>query len=164
MQLKLRAYSNGAHEIAPTHEDLEALERAMEELHVASEQLQSLSEDLARQRNHYAELFRCSPYGYVVTDGDGLIRELNLAAQSLLRYPGTNVVGRPLQLFVTNESRTMLRTSLNRLLADSVGAVVSWSGVLNGGSRPKIAVDFTVGRLPSDGGALRLCWVLHRSP
>jgi PAS domain S-box-containing protein len=133
----------------------------MEELEVAWESLNDQLTALAAERDHYAGLFQLAPDGFVVTDGNGTIRELNVAAQQLLRYPMPQLVGKALQLFVRMEDRIAFRANLNELLAGGASAPMSWTGAFNGGSRPKIDVRFSVGaiRLPDEN--FQLCWGLR---
>jgi len=142
-------------------DQLDSLERALEELRVGWENLQGQSEQLTREREHYAELFRLAPEAYVVTDTYGSIGDLNLAARELLGFGSSNLVGKPLELFVTMEHRKTFRTRLNAMLAQREKTAQTWSGSLNRGNFPPLSVEFTVGAIRSHGGTVRLCWVLR---
>src|SRR5262245_53284370 len=74
-----------------TQEALEELSNALEELRVSSEELNRqyevlkaahLERDLERCR--YRDLFESAPVGYVVTDVNGVVTEVNEEGQKLL--------------------------------------------------------------------------------
>src|SRR3989442_1672147 len=97
--VEARLRSNAADEpgkAAPA-DQLDPLHRALEELRVGWENLQAQSEQIAQDRERYAELFRLAPDAYVVTDGYGMIGEVNLAARELLRFAPSNLVRKPLE-------------------------------------------------------------------
>ena len=141
---------------------LDSLHRAAEEIRVAWENLQAQSDQLVQEREHYAELFRSAPDAYVVTDTYGMIGEVNLAAQELLRFTPSNLLKRPLELFVATEHRNVFRANLNATLAQGAKIARTWSGTLGRGSNPAVNVEFTVGVIRSPSGTIRLCWVLRR--
>ncbi len=109
-------------------EKLDALyqevQNAIEELRVAEEELRQQSEELAAlsheeeaQRLRYQELFAFAPDGYLVTDVEGIIREANRAAATLLRVPEDWLPGRPLVGFVPEAERRSFRSRLAALPA-----------------------------------------------
>lgn len=140
--------------------DLESLQRALEELNAGWDELSAQSEYLARERAYYAELFRLAPEAYVVTDSSGTIREVNDAAQRLLRLSGPFLGGKPLQLFVAPEHRAEFRAQLNALPAQAPETAKSWPGALRRTEGP-LAVQFTASAVAGAEGVLRLCWVLR---
>lgn len=153
LQRKLRKHGVGA-------DDLEALQHALEELNAGWDELSAQSEYLARERAYYAELFRLAPEAYVVTDSSGTIREVNHAAQRLLRLAGPFLAGKPLQLFVSPEHRGEFRSRLNALLAQEPETAKSWPGALRRNEGP-LAVQFTASAVPGAEGVQRVCWVLR---
>ena len=92
-----------------------------QELTVAHEQLRNQTIELehARQlleseRARFRELFVLSPEGHIITDGAGVIREVNRGAAALLNMPADYVVGKPLAVFVDVSDRRAFRVRLYR--------------------------------------------------
>ena len=141
-------------------DQLESLHRALEELRAEWENVQEQTDRLAQDRQHYADLFRLAPDAYVVTDSYGTIKEVNEAAQGLLRLSAPRLAGKPLQLFISDEHRDLFRTSLNELLCQNVASAKTWWGALRRGEGV-LSIEFTVGTLGDAAGNTRLCWVLR---
>ena len=104
------------------HEALEALSAALQELRVYGEDLRRHNEDLSAARNaveaetrRYQELFEFAPDGYLVTDLEGLVREVNRAAAKLLGIRQGFTLGTPLVSLVAVESREAFQAQLARL-------------------------------------------------
>jgi PAS domain S-box-containing protein len=141
-------------------DQLESLHRALEELRVEWESVQDQSDRLAHDRQYYADLFRLAPDAYVVTDSYGTIKEVNEAAQGLLRLSAPRLAGKPLQLFVSDEHRDLFRTSLNALLCQNLASAKTWWGTLRRGEGV-LSIEFTVAAIGDAAGNTRLCWVLR---
>ena len=84
------------------------LQNTLEELLAAEAELRRQDADLLAaiaeaeaERNRYRELFELMPSGYLVMDRKGVIQDVNRAAQTLLGYPASELVGRPLASLVT---------------------------------------------------------------
>lgn len=122
--------------------------------------VQDHSERLAKERQHYADLFRLAPDAYLVTDSFGNITEANVAAQKLLRLASLHLVGKPLQLFIADAHRSAFRTSLNELLCQSIASAKTWWGALRRGDGA-LPVEFTVGVLGDGVENIRLSWVVR---
>lgn len=95
---------------AMSEEVREALASALEELHVASEELRQQNEELQAvqqeaeaERERYRDLFEFAPDGYLVTDAEGVIHEMNRAAAAMLRVTADFLAGKPLLVFVARE-------------------------------------------------------------
>ena len=150
----------GSHAEEPS--ELEALHRAVEEVNAAWDNLQAQTDGLAKQRNHYWNLFHLAHDAYVLTDGYGTILEVNIAAQELLLFRSANLIGKPLVLFVAMEDRPTFRTKLSEALATSSAKTLSCSSQY--GPAPRFTIEFTVGPITPPGGAFEMCWVLRRQP
>jgi PAS domain S-box-containing protein len=103
-------------------EAYESLGVAMEELSVVEEELRTQLDALAgsknaleREQERYRDLFENAPDGYLVTDLNGVIRQANRAACTLLNLDWRLIVGKPLVTFVPEEGRTAFRAELHRL-------------------------------------------------
>lgn len=101
---------------------LEELREALEELHVAEEELRQQHEAITAvraavemERQRYKELFEFAPDGYLVTDAQGIVREANSAAATLLNISRRFLVGKSIVNFVVGEERIAFRNKLNQL-------------------------------------------------
>ena len=74
-----------------------------EELKAQNEELRQKELELSRARDRYKELFDLAPIGYVIVDGDFLIREANLTAAALCGVNRNDLIGTPLSKFMTRE-------------------------------------------------------------
>jgi PAS domain S-box-containing protein len=104
---------------AALQEAVEALQTALAELSVADEERQQHLVTMAQEpqatatlAHRYQVLFDLAPDGYLVTDGHGVIQELNRAAAALLALRPAYAVGKPLTDFVVPEERREFRTQL----------------------------------------------------
>jgi PAS domain S-box-containing protein len=110
----------------------EALQAANEELAATEEELRVQNEELAasraeldRTRARYQDLFESAPDGYVVTDPEGTIQEMNHAAARLLGRPASELRGNPFSaLFAetAKEAYLQILTSLTR----GASAIPKW--------------------------------------
>ena len=67
------------------------------------------------ERDRYRDLFEFAPSGYLVTDAEGAIRELNRAACELLGITPRYAAGKPLAVFVRKEDRPAFHKQLTAL-------------------------------------------------
>ena len=102
-------------------EALEELAVVLEELQAQNAELQAGRTALAEQTRRYRHLFETVPDGYLITDTEGMIREVNLSACEMFGRPPAAVVGRPLSIFVAPENRTAFYTQLSRVRSAGPG-------------------------------------------
>jgi PAS domain S-box-containing protein len=93
----------------------EEQQMASEELRVQEEELLSTRADLEAERRRYLDLFEETPYGYLVTNVGGLIRDANGAAVEMLALPKRELVGSPLILYVDAGDRELFHAHLDDL-------------------------------------------------
>src|SRR5437016_5700199 len=93
---------------------IEPLRVTVEELSLKNEELAALQESLQQERIRYQELFDAAPGGYLVTDLQGVIREANRMATTLLNLDARFVVGKPLILFIAEPDRLSFRPVLRQ--------------------------------------------------
>jgi len=110
-------------------EALEELRTSIEELTVAEEELrektlelEQVNVELELERRRYHDLFMGAPLGYVVTEPSGVIREINVAATSMLGAEPNGLVGMPLPLFVAAADRGRWRELIARASTPDVPA------------------------------------------
>jgi PAS domain S-box-containing protein len=96
-------------------ESLEESSLLQEELRLQNEEVLTTREFMEVERQRYIDLFEYAPDGYVVTDGNGIIKEANSTAMQLLGTDRTYLIGKPMVLFVVSEDRNAFRKKLNRL-------------------------------------------------
>ena len=107
------------------------LSRALEELHVATEELQEQNQQLLstrgqveRERERYQQLFEEAPEAYLVTNAVGVIEEANAAAEQLFNVRRPFLIEKPLAVFVVLEDRSAFRSQLDQLR--TVGPLTEW--------------------------------------
>ncbi|HYX22761.1 MAG TPA: ATP-binding protein, partial [Thermoanaerobaculia bacterium] len=88
---------------------LAELEVAYEELETQNEELLSTREALENQRHRYLRLFDEAPFGYVVTDLQGVVEEANQAASALVGIAPEHLAGKPLFLYLMPQDRRGFR-------------------------------------------------------
>ena len=141
----------------------EELNVTMEELSVAQEEMQQQNEALVLSRyaaeeatHRYCELFDFAPDAYFVTTPDGVIKEANRAAATLLNAPQEHLTGKPLVVFVDAETRRAFRTYLSGL--PQVNGKAVWETRLQPRHRLYVDVQFSVIASLGTGGAKELRW------
>jgi PAS domain S-box-containing protein len=112
-------------------ESLGELSTALEELQVAQEELQQHNEELEAtrhvveaERQRYHDLFEFAPDGYLVTDANGMIREANRAAATMLNISQQLLIDKPLSSYIPQKERRVFRSKLNQLR--QIDSVQEW--------------------------------------
>lgn len=82
------------------------------ELEIQNHELRVAQSALEASRDRYADLFDFSPVGYVILDGRGVIRQINLTGAAMLGRQRIELVGYPLIHFVAREDRRELLSYL----------------------------------------------------
>ncbi|MCT7954056.1 PAS domain-containing sensor histidine kinase [Laspinema palackyanum] len=107
------------------------LSTALEELHVATEELQEQNQQLLStrgqveiERERYQKLFEGAPEAYLVTNAVGVIEEANAAAEQLFNVRRPFLIDKPLAVFVILEERSAFRSQLEQLR--TVGPLTEW--------------------------------------
>ncbi|CRI64384.1 Diguanylate cyclase with PAS/PAC sensor (modular protein) [Thiocapsa sp. KS1] len=87
------------------------------ELELQNDELLRTQEALETARSRYFDLYDLAPIGYLTLTEEGMIREANLAAATLLETPRVGLVGRPLTRFILPEDQDILYGCRHRLRA-----------------------------------------------
>jgi PAS domain S-box-containing protein len=125
---KKQAENRAAEEHAHMVEVTEDLSTSLEEVRTTEEELRTTTEILQQQNEelvtlqaelesfnlHYESLFQFAPFGYMVTDLQGIIRECNQAALTLLGSDMKDLLGKALVLYVARDEREKFRDCLER--------------------------------------------------
>jgi PAS domain S-box-containing protein len=85
------------------------LEVAYQELEEQNDELLSTREALENQRHRYLRLFDEAPFGYLVTDFQGVVEEANRAAASLLGIAQPHLAGKPILVYLQPQDRSTIR-------------------------------------------------------
>jgi PAS domain S-box-containing protein len=148
-------------------QSLEELSISLQELQVAAEELRQRNEDLAascqaveQERQHYQELFDFAPDGYLVTDKEATILEVNQTAVQWLNVSVERLLGRPLVIFVDPEER---RDFYSQLRLFQVGeAINNWQIQLQRWRGDSFRVSLTVTPIQdSQGEVVSLRWQMQ---
>jgi PAS domain S-box-containing protein len=125
-------------------EAVEALSDALDELQAAHEELQRANEVLQQQNaeltiahQRYQALFNFAPEAYLVTDIHGVIEEANDAAATLLQVRRDFLIGKPLKVFIAEESSQTFPMQLSQLRRGE--RVQEWEVRL----QPRAGADFS---------------------
>jgi PAS domain S-box-containing protein len=137
---------------------LQELDVVHEELQRQNEELLDTREELERQRHRYQDLFERTPYGYVVTDGRGLIEEANQTAEELLGTTGLALQGRPFFVFIAPADRTVVRSLIPLLQS---GERLEREVIFESRGKNLPVLLTAVRDLDSPANRPRLRWMLH---
>ena len=96
-------------ELAQTLAELDVAE---EELREQGEMLDETRNALVREQQQYQRLFEFAPDAYIVTDLNGSIQRVNLAAVQLLRLEAKFLSHKPLIVFVTDDQHQIFRNAV----------------------------------------------------
>lgn len=146
---------------------VKGLSAALEELYVAEEELRIQNEELVvarraleAERQRYQELFEFAPDGYLVTDINGKIKEINRVASQLLNVDQKYLVGQPLITAIAPENRRLFRAMLMQLRG--VNRVEEWEIQLCRREKGLFDAALTVEtERNAEGEAIGLRWILR---
>jgi PAS domain-containing protein len=158
--LQRRVDSDSGHSSALLGRTLHELERALEEVRVAQEQLldnrsrlEEAQAELVRQSQKYWQLFDDMPQPYLVTEIDSTITEANKAAAELLNVSQRFLVGKPLSVFICQDRGRFIEEARR---ATTEPAPLDLTVKLRPRERAPIDVAVTV-----SGGGTSLRWILR---
>ncbi|TVP59444.1 MAG: PAS domain S-box protein [Nodularia sp. (in: Bacteria)] len=97
------------------HQTLEELQAVEEELRQQNQEVLNSRQTTDTERQRYQDLFEFAPYGYLVSDTTGVIKNANYAAATLLSVPQNHLVGKPLVLFIAEQDRQDFISQLQTL-------------------------------------------------
>jgi PAS domain S-box-containing protein len=121
------------------------LQRTIEQLRLAEDELYEVRSQAEHDRARYYDLFEFAPDGYLVTDAHGKILEANVAAHRILQSrPTQRIVGKPLVIFLARGDRQLYFRALKEMRHQARG---SWRlHIVSRGSLPPV-IDVTVGAI-----------------
>ena len=98
--------------------------------------LEERANRLAAERTLYAELFAAAPEAILVTDLNGVIRDINRAGAALLNLSLSNLVGKPLAAYIGVAARPDFRRHIARLALG--GSPCSWHSAVHPRGKPAL--------------------------
>ena len=154
--LKAKQVAGAWEEITAALEGLqliyEEMQTSLEVAEVVEEELLERNQRINTVYQHYFDLFNYSPYGYLVTDANGLILEANGAIAQLLNVPHPHLAGKPLAVYIAESDRSTFRTNLNQL-SQSNGIQV-WHINLSPRKGELFAAELTVAIVCNNSGVI----------
>ena len=143
-----------------TAEAFEELQITLEELKIASEELQATRIVVEKERQRYQELFDFAPDGYLVTDTFGTILEANRAATIYLNILQRFLIGKPLLTFIAQSAHQAFFNYLTQLQQLDRGG--EWEVCLQPREKTCFDVAFTVVTVRNEKGQpVALRWLMR---
>lgn len=140
----------------------EELQRAQRALSDQNAQLIASREALEAERGRYWELFNSAPVGYIITNPQGLIQQVNAAAAALLQDAPENLGAVSLARLFPQEARAAFYGHVNRLTRQRADVVESWETTLQPHGRQPLACLVLANRVEDGrGNLLGLRWILR---
>ncbi|HEU4885245.1 MAG TPA: PAS domain-containing protein [Longimicrobium sp.] len=145
---------------------IEELQTAIEELRVTEEELRSqqgqledawLAAETASDWNR--ALFDGAADAMLVTDAEGVVRDANAAAGTLLNLSARSMRGKPLAVFIPSEERAEFRARLRGLVDEPLPVLFDVS--LQPRLAVPVAVEASVARFAPPGARAGLHWILR---
>jgi diguanylate cyclase (GGDEF)-like protein/PAS domain S-box-containing protein len=84
------------------------------EIEIQNRELRETQQQLEQSRDRYADLYDFSPVGYVTLNEKGVIKELNLAATSILGAARVENIGMPFLMYVEKSDTKKFQSYLRR--------------------------------------------------
>jgi len=137
-------------------ETVEELRVAVEELRVTQEEIDGSAEGEAARTPaesdavRLRDAFTAAPFPLVLTDAAGRLLYANAAAAALLGMRPTELAGRPLSLFVADETRRQFRSLLDRLQREAAPRACTLT--LQPRARLPLEVEASVWPVPATEG------------
>ena len=149
------------------NEAIDTLLEALEELHVAQEELIQSNDELENTRlqletekYRYQDLFEFAPDGYFVTDLQGVIREANAVAATVLGYQPEHLIGKPVSVFVHETQLSDFRKQINQF--SDCDRITEWELTLIPREQPPFPASLTVAIMCNPQGVRTgLRWMLR---
>lgn len=89
------------------------------ELELQNKELQEARAQLEQNLKRYTDLYDFAPTGYFTVTSDGAVRELNCAGAALFGQERSDLIGKRLGLWVSEENRVVFAAFLNRLVGSA---------------------------------------------
>ncbi|MDP2433907.1 MAG: histidine kinase [Pseudomonadota bacterium] len=129
------------------------------ELETQNQELRESQQRIEEARDRYSDLYDFAPVGYVTLDGQGCMREINLTGAAMLGREREEVIGKPLILWLREESHDVFYLHLRRVRAGEDRVVDEVA--LRGGDTPRhiSMVSAAIGEGREEGHACRTALV-----
>jgi PAS domain S-box-containing protein len=139
---------------------LEELQASEAELRHQNEALVNTRQAIESERQRYRELFEFAPDGYLVTDANGRILEVNHAIAALLNISQEFLLGKPLLIFIDQPDRSRFHLKLDQL--QQLNKLQDWQIRLRSPQRSPFDAALTVAVVRNTTGQIvSLRWLLR---
>lgn len=145
------------------------LQTTIEELRVAEEEIRQQNDELIAVREavhaehqHYVDLFECAPYGYMVTDRNGIIQEINREGARQLNVTGKNLVGKPLVIFIAEGERLKFHSLISQMNCGSAKEIRDRRVTLQPRNDSPLQISLNIGSVCDAGkNLIGLRWLIR---
>ncbi len=145
-------------------EALRELQTCIEALTVMKQELTRKDEELAAERQKEMQIFNFTPDACIVTDVDGIIKEVNPAARKLFHVPEDTIVNTPLIQFAPKVEHERFSGELSRVRDRATDEPGNWEMVMQGHTAGSFRAAITVSAIRDGlGGVGRLLWLIRRA-
>ncbi|MGC9523861.1 MAG: two-component system sensor histidine kinase NtrB, partial [Anaerolineae bacterium] len=127
-------------------------------LSTTDQALHRLEAELDAVRRRHEAFLDFAPAGYVVTDPDGVVRQVNRAYAALIRRPAAALVGKPLLEHLAEGERPSCVRRLDALLESGGEAGDTWESCLALPGGDEVPVVITVAADLDGDGAVQGVW------
>jgi len=145
----------------------EVASEALDELAVVVEKLQAQNSelianrgDLEAERQRYQYLFNTVPDGYVITDKNGILREVNATACDLFERPRHFLIGKALATFIWPDDRRAFHVHLSRIGTAGPGAHLTLNLAIQDGEAIPVNLRAAVTSAEQDSDP-EIRWSIH---
>ncbi|MEI6380546.1 MAG: PAS domain-containing protein [Cyanobacteriota bacterium ELA615] len=135
---------------------LEELSMVLEELQVQQEELLANQSQLESSYRFYQEFFDCAPNGYLITNEEGVIEQVNQSVANILKIRQDFIIGKPLSIFIAPSDRNLFFSQLNKFLQSE--KLAKWQLNLRTRQEQMIPVNLQVSKLEQENGPPKLRW------
>jgi PAS domain S-box-containing protein len=141
---------------------IEELEAAKEELAWQNAQLMGNRTAVEFERRRYEELFNFAPDGYIVTDLDGLLQEINVEACRILGRPAKELQGVPLIPLFSAATKAKVLETIFRIRKAPAGSGKIEAALRAGEGPEESPCELRVNVMREQGkGVIGLRWILR---
>jgi len=135
---------------------LEELSMVLEELQVQQEELLTNQSQLESSYQFYQKFFDCAPNGYLITNEEGVIEQVNQSAVNILKIRQDFIIGKPLSIFIAPSDRNLFFSQLNKFFQSE--KLAKWQLNLRNRQEQIIPVNLQVSKLEQENGPPKLRW------
>ena len=111
------------------------------ELEMQNEELRLAQAEVEAGLEQYLELYDFAPVGYFSFDHDGSIQKINLTGAAMLNIERSQLIGKQLQLFLTNKTRAIFSAFLEKVFQTTTRQACEVAFYMKGGQQVFVRVE-----------------------